>query len=187
MNDVERLHEMLVGRFPDLQIDLDPPDVATGPWFVNVFRPGNSPLVVEWRSARGFGVTTPGPDDYGAGVSEAFTNAEATFARVVQLVLSGGPATVPLGVRLMEIRQSRGVTQAGLAATLGTSQVNVSKAERRADMQVSTLDRHVTALGGRLVLRAEFPDGRVEDLSAPAPGPTAVVEAPADPLALKQR
>jgi hypothetical protein len=167
MNDVERLHEMLVGRFPDLQVEIDPPDVASGPWFVNVFRPETSPLVVEWRSARGFGVSTPGSDDYGSGVSEAFTNAVATFARVVQLVLSGVPASVPLGVRLMEIRQSRGVTQAGLASVLGTSQVNVSKAERRPDMQISTLGRHVAAMGGRLVLRAEFPDGRVEELPSP--------------------
>jgi DNA-binding XRE family transcriptional regulator len=174
MNDVERLHGLLVGRFPDLKIEIDPPEIASGAWFVNVFRPGLPPVVVEWRPDRGFGLATPGPDDYGTGVDEVFTNAEMTFARVVQLVLSGGSSVVPLGVRLMEIRQSLGITQAELAATLGHSQAGVSKAEKRDDMQLGTLAKHAAALGATVSVRFHLPDGRVLDQPVlPLVGPAA--------------
>ena len=175
MNEVERLYELLVSRFPDLKIEIDPPEINTGPWFVNVFRRGSSPVVVEWRSDRGFGLATPGPDDYGSGVDETFTDAAVTFARVVQLVLSGGSSVPPLGVRLMEVRQSLGITQAELAATLGLSQAAVSKAEKRDDMQLGTIARHVAALGASVSLRLHFADGRTVELPLPmgvAPEPS---------------
>ena len=175
MNDVERLHELLVGRFPDLKIEIDPPgeDFSdTGPWFVNAFRPGLSPIAIEWRANRGFGVSTPGPNDYGSGVDEAFPNAEAAFVRVVQLILSGESSVPPLGVRLMEVRQSLGITQAELAATLGLSQAAVSKAEKRDDMQLGTLARHAAALGATVSVRLHFPGRQAVDLPLPPATPS---------------
>jgi DNA-binding transcriptional regulator YiaG len=62
---------------------------------------------------------------------------------------------------LTELRSLREVTQDDLAKRLGVAQSNVSRAERRDDMRVSTLRDVVEALGGELDLLARFPDGVV--------------------------
>jgi DNA-binding Xre family transcriptional regulator len=159
MNDVERLHGLLVGRFPDLKIELDPTEIETGPWFVFVFRPGLAHVAVEWSAHRGFGISTPGPDDYGTGVDEAYPSTEATFDRVVQLVLSGGETVPPLAVRLAELRQLRGLTQTELAERAGLAQANLSRFENQDDMKLSTLQKVINALGASLTIVARLPDG----------------------------
>jgi transcriptional regulator with XRE-family HTH domain len=64
---------------------------------------------------------------------------------------------------LDELRAAREMTQEQLAAVLGIRQAAVSKLERRADMYVSTLRNVIKAMGGRLEIRAVFPDhGTVE-------------------------
>ena len=59
---------------------------------------------------------------------------------------------------LDEIRKARQMTQAKLADTLGVNQGEVSKIEHRADLYISTLAGYVEALGGKLEIRAVFPD-----------------------------
>ena len=58
---------------------------------------------------------------------------------------------------LSELRSFREVPQEELADRLGVAQSNVSRAERREDMRVSTLRDIVQALGGELDLIARFP------------------------------
>lgn len=62
---------------------------------------------------------------------------------------------------LHELREARRLTQEQLGEQLGVAQAEVSKLERRTDMYVSTLGRIIRAMGGRLELRAIFPDGEV--------------------------
>ena len=62
---------------------------------------------------------------------------------------------------LDELRAARQMTQEHLAAALGIKQATVSKMERRADMYVGTLAKVIEAMGGRLEIRAVFPDGTV--------------------------
>ena len=62
---------------------------------------------------------------------------------------------------LAELRQAQAMTQTTLAELLETTQGEVSKIERRADMYVSTLRRYVEAMGGRLDIVARFPEGDV--------------------------
>ena len=50
------------------------------------------------------------------------------------------------------------VTQAELAKRLGVRQDTISRAEQRADMLMSTPQRYVEAIGGRLALVAELPN-----------------------------
>jgi transcriptional regulator with XRE-family HTH domain len=69
-------------------------------------------------------------------------------------------------MRLAELREARGVTQADLADALKISQPAVSKIENGADLHLSTLHRYVRALGGTLRLEAIFPD-QTADLSLP--------------------
>ncbi len=53
------------------------------------------------------------------------------------------------------------MTQVELGAALGVVQGEVSKIEHRSDLYLSTLVEYVEALGGRLEIRAVFPDREV--------------------------
>ena len=56
------------------------------------------------------------------------------------------------------LRKAREMTQLQLGERLGVHQSEVSKIEHRSDICVSTLIEYVEALGGRLEIRAVFPD-----------------------------
>ena len=62
---------------------------------------------------------------------------------------------------LQELRLARELSQAQLAKALDTTQPEVSKIEKRADMYVSTLRSYIQAMGGDLEIIARFPDGDV--------------------------
>jgi DNA-binding Xre family transcriptional regulator len=61
-------------------------------------------------------------------------------------------------VRLNELRQHRGQTQAQLAELLGMTQANVSRIERSDNLYLSTLADYVGALGGHIEINAVFDD-----------------------------
>lgn len=61
---------------------------------------------------------------------------------------------------LGELREQFELTQAEMAARLGTNQPGISRLERREDLYLSTLRDYVRALGGELELVARFPDGQ---------------------------
>jgi DNA-binding transcriptional regulator YiaG len=60
-----------------------------------------------------------------------------------------------------ELRAARQLTQEQLAQSLGVNQAFVSKVEHRTDMYVTTLAKFIEAMGGKLEIRAVFPDGSV--------------------------
>src|ERR1700730_8965406 len=69
---------------------------------------------------------------------------------------------------LGELRRKLDLTQAVVADRLDVTQENISQIERgEADVRLSTLSRYVEALGGRLEIRAAFPEETVA-LSVPA-------------------
>src|SRR5438094_696834 len=68
--------------------------------------------------------------------------------------VQGTLASMPLD----ELRKARKMTQVKLAEALGVNQGEVSKIEHRTDIYLSTLAEYVEALGGRLEIRAVFPD-----------------------------
>ena len=53
------------------------------------------------------------------------------------------------------------MTQRALGEALHVNQPAVAKLERRADMYVSNLRAYIEAMGGRLNIIAEFPQGNV--------------------------
>lgn len=59
---------------------------------------------------------------------------------------------------LAQIRKARSITQSVLARRLGKSQALVSHIENAGDLFISTLRTQVEALGGKLDIRANFPD-----------------------------
>jgi DNA-binding XRE family transcriptional regulator len=160
MNQVERLKEDLLNRFPNLAAEIDEPADHRGSWFLDVRREaGGSSIVVEWRPDRGFGISTPSAEDYGTGPDELYPNEKAAFDRLVRLILSGGRTEPPRAVRLAELRKSRGMSQEELAERAGVRQANISRIEGRDDLKISTLVRIVEAMGASLSIRARFPDG----------------------------
>lgn len=62
---------------------------------------------------------------------------------------------------LHEIREHLGITQEEMAERLGMKQANVSRTQRRRDLKLSTLKRHVEAMGGELDIVAKFPANEI--------------------------
>jgi transcriptional regulator with XRE-family HTH domain len=59
---------------------------------------------------------------------------------------------------LRDLRKALDRTQVEVAKKMGVGQDTISRYEQQADMMLSTLERYVSAMGGRLRLVAEFPD-----------------------------
>lgn len=62
---------------------------------------------------------------------------------------------------LAEIRKEAGFTQENLAKTMGVKQPSLSKLESQDDMQISTLQHLIKALGGQLEMIAHMPGGDI--------------------------
>ena len=64
---------------------------------------------------------------------------------------------------LSEVRQLTGKSQHQVAEALGIKHPSLSKLEKQSDMQISTLQKIVNALGGELEVSGEIPEGNRED------------------------
>lgn len=67
-----------------------------------------------------------------------------------------------LEIALHELRELRGASQTQIAEALGTSRPNVGRIEKELDVRLSTLERYVEALGGRLEIHAVFDDADIK-------------------------
>jgi DNA-binding XRE family transcriptional regulator len=67
---------------------------------------------------------------------------------------------------LAELRKHRKITQTELARRMGVKQSTLSKLERQRDMQITTLDRVIRGMGGRLEIIVQMPDATYR-LAAP--------------------
>jgi transcriptional regulator with XRE-family HTH domain len=166
MEPIEGLRDDLARRFPGLGMEIDPPADGAGTWQLDVRPGGGSPwIVVEWRPDLGFGISTPGADDYGTKPDEIYPNTKAAYDRIVQLILSGGQTRPPAAARLAELRRLRKLSQEEEAGRAGIKQAAMARIEGRGDILLSTLNRIVSAMGGRLSIRVEFPDGTARELT----------------------
>lgn len=59
---------------------------------------------------------------------------------------------------LADLRKAQSITQASLARKLGVNQSSVSQVEGSTDLYLSTLRKHIEAMGGELTLTASFPN-----------------------------
>lgn len=59
---------------------------------------------------------------------------------------------------LADLRKAQNLTQAELAKKLGLRQATISEVKSRSDLYMSTLRKHIEALGGALELVATFPN-----------------------------
>lgn len=63
---------------------------------------------------------------------------------------------------LHELRRARALTQQELAQMLKVNQPAISKLEQRTDVYISSLRSYIEAVGGKLKIVADFPEGEVE-------------------------
>lgn len=75
--------------------------------------------------------------------------------------IDGRKTELRAAMPLHELREARAMTQKAVGKTLHVNQPAVAKLERRADMYVSNLRAYIEALGGKLNIVAEFPQGAV--------------------------
>jgi DNA-binding Xre family transcriptional regulator len=157
MNPLEELAKSLEAQFPRLVATIDPPPKAEASWWLDL-RLGEYAATAEWRPGRGFGIRSSEVDFYGEGPDEIYPDVESARRRLGEL-LRKRERTIPLSeTMLQKIRQSRNMSQEELAERLGVQQSAVSRLERRADVRLNTLRHFVSAMGGKLELRIEFPD-----------------------------
>jgi DNA-binding Xre family transcriptional regulator len=69
---------------------------------------------------------------------------------------------------LREIRTALKVPQARVAKAAGIKQSNLSRLEKQSDMQIATLRKIVSAMGGKLEVIARFKDADVKIILPPA-------------------
>lgn len=69
--------------------------------------------------------------------------------------------TLKQAYELSLLRQTAQLSQSQLADKMGVSQANISKIENGGDVQLSTLQKYVTALGGKLAVTATMDNGKV--------------------------
>lgn len=80
---------------------------------------------------------------------------EREFVDAVRI--GDGDAGRVVGQSLRALRQAAGFTQIEMAQRLGVGQAAISKIEQRGDVQISSLQRYVEALGASLRIDAAFP------------------------------
>ena len=67
-------------------------------------------------------------------------------------------AKIEKRMTLAELRKGRRISQAAVAEALGIGQMQISRLEQRKDPRLSTMQRTVAALGGKLTMLVTFPD-----------------------------
>lgn len=70
-----------------------------------------------------------------------------------------------IAIRLAELRKNAKLSQKELAEKIGVSQSAISQIENTESLQLATLSTYVKALGGKLKLSVEMPNGEVLSLT----------------------
>lgn len=166
MKSIHELVERVQKATPAAKLRLDEPVDPDGEWFLDIGCKEQG-FVVQWREGGPFGLSSMGKDTgLGQKADELYPTPDALVARLLQLLQTGKETEPPAAVSLRELRAERNLSQSRVAELTGMHQPAVSRLEQRdvSSLGVGTLRAVVRALGGRLVVRAEFPDGTVKQL-----------------------
>src|SRR5688572_29656579 len=165
-NFVRRVRESLAER-GDVAVTVDRPKTASGIWFLTLARDDGYLVEVEWHRHRGFGIAAGRELAFGSGVDEIYGSPEAAHERISTLIESGEPTSVAEPLNLADLRKLRGVLQKDVAQRLRITKSGLAQLENASleSMQIATLNKVVTSLGGELVLTARFPEGHERQIS----------------------
>lgn len=147
-------------------VRIDEPVRSDGIWFLTIVRDGSYTIEVEWSRHLGFGLSAGNDLVLGTGVEEVYEDADGAFARIIDLLGSGAASGRPLA--LAELRKSQKVLQKDVAFRVGITKSGLAQIERQQSvgpMQVETVKKFVSGLGGELVMLARFPGGREKLIS----------------------
>ncbi len=102
-------------------------------------------------------------------MAKKFSKLRANMSAAAQAESQARAQAMLLEMPLQELRMARGLSQQTLAEVLNVQQPAVAKMEKRTDMYLSTLRKHIRAMGGELDIIARFPEGEVhlENLTQP--------------------
>lgn len=78
-----------------------------------------------------------------------------------QQVINDKSKLLSQSIELAKLRRALDLKQTELAALMGVSQANISKVESGKDIQLSTLQNYVSALGGEVSIVVKMPDRTV--------------------------
>ena len=152
MNAAQHLHQVIKRKIPQAHIRLHPPKAARGVWALDIDF-NEIKLAVEWSEETGFAIGTVCQDNYGERPDESFQDIALAAERIINILRSGEKTNPPVGILLLRLREQAGLTQQQLAEKLNIKQATISGAERRSDMQVSTLRKFAAALGARAEIK----------------------------------
>jgi transcriptional regulator with XRE-family HTH domain len=155
MNSINALERYVKAEYPAARVELAPPVHSDGLWSLEVDL-SEKHFTVEWSVSAGFGFSSASDQNFGEGVDETLRTLDDAKRRVDQLLTTDEQTAPPLPVLLSRLRERFGLTQQELASKLGIRQATVSGIERRQDIQLSTLQRVVEALGGKLEIIGVF-------------------------------
>jgi DNA-binding XRE family transcriptional regulator len=141
---------------PSIIAHIDAPANPKGETFIDL-RDGNFNTEVSYRPDVGFGIYVSDPT-FGQRPDELYRSASKAAQRILQLQESYELGGLVRHLTLAEIRQLMDLTQEKVAAALEIKQPSVQRIEKRGNVEVMTLARHVRALGGRLELSVVFDD-----------------------------
>ena len=166
MKSIQELMESVRQAMPAAKFRLDEPATPEGEWFLDIVHKGKG-FVVQWREGGPFGLSSMGKDTgIGQKADELYSTPQTAAARLVKLLVTGGRTEAPAEVTLRELRAERNFSQTRLAELTGMHQPAVSRLEQKdvSSLVVGTLLAVIKAMGGKLVMQAEFPDGVVKKL-----------------------
>lgn len=95
---------------------------------------------------------------------KGFTNSKDFFNSLPadeQQAITEKATKLKQAYQLSQLRQQADISQKQLADKMGVSQANISKVENGNDIQLSTLQRYISALGGKINITAQMPSGEV--------------------------
>jgi transcriptional regulator with XRE-family HTH domain len=152
--EVTKFLSMVEARDPSARTRIERGGEKLGNWWIDF--PQKPWVAVEWRPGQGFGLTAGDHIAFGEGPAEIFRTAERAAHRVIQLRRR---ESNPSGLRA--IRELYEITQEEIAEKLNKGQAAISRLETRRDFKIATIGKFIAALGGRIEVRAIFPDGDI--------------------------
>jgi DNA-binding phage protein len=151
---IEHLKNLLIERLPQSHVKVDEPEHDGGNYWVDV-SVGKKRHTVEYCPGKGFGLFHEDAG-YGEGPAEIYRTPQRVAQRLAQLMAVGNGKSSRLGLK--DLRELYGHSQVALAKKAGVKQPAISRFEKRGEVKLSTLAATIKALGGKLEMRAHFPD-----------------------------
>jgi len=93
-----------------------------------------------------------------------FTNLDDYIAALPadrQQTINDKAKALSQSIELAKLRKAKRLKQTELAVLMGVSQAHISRIESGKDIQLSTLQHYIEALGGKVSITAKMPGGDV--------------------------